>query len=141
MRRGALPALMRVEALEVFQLQIPFVQAFAHARQTRAASDAVIVRVTDADGVQGYGEGLPRDYVSGEDVASMVRHVEDYLAPRVFAVELPEGADLLAYLDAAFPDWTRAGEGGRVRPHAACCAVELALLDLVLRREGRSLGH
>jgi muconate cycloisomerase len=133
---------MRVVAVDVFALRIPFVRAFAHARYTRAESDAVVVRLRDGEGYAGYGEGLPREYVSGEDVASMVGFIRDRLAPRVFAAEVPRGAELFGYLRERFPEWSAgpAGGAGGIRWNAAFCAVELALVDLALRREGDSLA-
>jgi len=45
-------------------LRIPFHQAFRHALQNREESDAVIVKVTGSDGRSGFGESLPRSYVT-----------------------------------------------------------------------------
>jgi L-Ala-D/L-Glu epimerase len=137
-----LPPPARIETLDIFQLSIPFVHDVAHARATRAASDAVVVRLRDAEGHVGYGEGLPREYVTGEDVASMVACIRDRLAPRLFAARWAPDADLRAWLRARFPAWTRVppGAGGALAWNAAFCAVELALWDLALRRAGQSLS-
>jgi len=75
----------RIEAITIYQLRIPFHQAFHHATQSRKESDAVIVRVKSANGQVGYGEALPRPYVTGETTASMIAHLSEHLAPQMFS--------------------------------------------------------
>lgn len=66
---------MRVRSLVVYRVRVPFRTVFSHARASRAETDNVVVEaVTDA-GVRGFGEGVPREYVTGETPASAI----DYL--------------------------------------------------------------
>lgn len=142
MRAPRLAPPAAIAVLDVYRLHIPFVRAVAHARYTRAASDAVVVRLRDADGRVGYGEGLPREYVTGEDLAGMVGFIRDHLAPRLFATAWTPDGDLFAFLREHAAAWTRgpAATAGPLAWSAAYCAVELALLDLALRRAERSLA-
>ena len=73
-----------IESITIYQLRIPFHQAFSHALQSREESDAVIVKVTGSDGGSGFGESLPRSYVTGETTESMIARIRDHLAPRIF---------------------------------------------------------
>src|SRR5262249_53574682 len=109
-----------------------------HASHERTTSDSLVVRVTLTDGAVGYGEGVPRDYVTGETVAStfdtlsaldVARHVGK---PVDFAggVRRLEGPEVPA---------TRAGPRG-MSGNAARCALELAVLDAYGHRFGQPLS-
>ena len=132
----------RVDSITIYQLRIPFRQSFSHARQSRDESDAVIVRVEDADGQVGYGEALPRPYVTGETVASMASHIRQQLAPQIFSQAFAPGWETFDYLQSVLAEWTRSKDKstGVVAWNAAFCAVELALLDWTLRRLKCSLS-
>jgi L-Ala-D/L-Glu epimerase / N-acetyl-D-glutamate racemase len=133
--RSAPAKTRRIESLTIYQLRIPFHQAFRHALQSREESDAVIIKITDSDGRSGYGESLPRSYVTGETTETMTAWIRDDLAPRIFAENFAPGWETFVYLQEARPDWTRAekANGDVVAWNAAFCAVELALLDWSLR--------
>ena len=125
-----------ITSVDVHPLHIPFHQAFAHARMDRDASDAVLVRVTGKDGSYGYGEGLPRPYVTGESVDGMVDSVLVELAPLVRERTFAPGIKVLDDLRELRDAWNRGGAGR----NATYCAVELALLDWAFRRAGLPLS-
>jgi len=121
----------RIDTVTIYRLRIPFHQSFRHALQSREESDAVIVKITDSDGRSGYGEGLPRSYVTGETTETMTARIRDRLAPKILAEHFTPGWETFASLQDATADWTR---GDKANPNviawnAAFCAVELALLD------------
>jgi L-Ala-D/L-Glu epimerase / N-acetyl-D-glutamate racemase len=123
----------RVESITVYQLRIPFHQAFRHALQSREESDAVIVKIIGSDGGFGFGESLPRSYVTGETMDTMVARIRDYLAPNIFREGFAPGWETLEQLKTLMPVWTRSDTTGVVAWNAAFCAIELALLDWSLR--------
>jgi L-alanine-DL-glutamate epimerase-like enolase superfamily enzyme/pyrroloquinoline quinone (PQQ) biosynthesis protein C len=125
----------RIESVTVYRLSIPFHQAFRHALQSREESDAVIVKVKDGDGHSGFGESLPRSYVIGETVESMIARIREHLAPIVFRETFSPGWETMEYLQSLNGDWTRieTTAGGVIAWNAAFCALELALLDWSLR--------
>ena len=119
-----------IAAATLHALAIPFRQRFRHAAAERAACDSVVVRVVDAAGREGWGEGAPRPHVTGEtadgalaDLAAAWPEVARSPRPRL------DGPEDVARLPLP------AGLRG-----AARAALELALLDLLLGRDGRSLG-
>ena len=116
---------MRVRRLVVYRVRVPFMTAFRHARASRAEADNVVVEaVTDA-GVSGFGEGVPRDYVTGETPASAL----DYLGALDLSF-ISAGWDSAAEAARALCAWETAAEGnGGLFPGAARCALSLALLD------------
>ncbi len=127
---------MRLVAATLYALRIPFVESFGHSAAERRCSDSVVVRVRDDGGIEGFGEGAPRPYVTGESVEAMLDHLTRELWPRVAARELPPAADLDA-LAAFVPDTTLPGA---VAPNASRAALELAVLDCALRRAARPLA-
>ena len=118
---------MRVVELTAWHVRIPLKKPIRHASHTRTETDNVVVRCTLADGTIGFGEGVPREYVTGETIDS--------------ALQLLKNSDLGRQLDACldFPDAVRQAERLRLAPipgddrqcqgNGARCAVELALLD------------
>lgn len=142
-RTRAAPAkVRRVESVTIYQLRIPFQQTFRHALQSRAESDAVIVKITDHNGMSGYGESLPRPYVTGETTQAMIERIRERLAPRIFAESFAPGWETFEYLQTVMPEWTKSGEqqSSPVAWNAAFCAVELALLDWSLRADHCALA-
>jgi L-Ala-D/L-Glu epimerase len=127
---------MRLVAATLYGLRIPFVESFVHSAGERRWSDSIVVRVRDEAGVEGFGEGAPRPYVTGETVATALDHLALDLWPLVAGRELP-GAGDLAEAAAFVPD---ARLPGVIAPHAARAALEMAILDCVLHASSRSLG-
>src|SRR4051794_8588477 len=66
--RGVRP--MRIRSLNLFHVAVPLKKKIRHASHERVTSDNLIVRVTLDDGQTGYGEGVPRSYVTGETIES-----------------------------------------------------------------------
>ena len=132
----------RVDALTIYRLAIPFHQAFSHARHSREESDAIVVKVTGSDGRRGFGEGLPRAYVTGETTDSMIGRIRDFLAPQIFRENFFAGWQTLEQLQSLVPDWTQnlGSNNGVIAWNAAFCAVELALLDWSLRADHSALA-
>ena len=135
---------MKIVGATCFALRIPFVEAFGHSASVRSRSDSVVVRLTADDGAVGYGEGLPRPYVTGETVETCVDHIAHCLWPAIAEFDFPAltpGPDpvrVLAPVDRALPD----GEAnGVVAWHAARAACELALIDVLLQHRKQSLGE
>ena len=119
-------------------------EAFAHSAKRRAVSDSIVVRMEDCDGNVGYGEGLARRYVTGETVKASILHIRKVLWPAVAAFdydELKTDSDpiqALAQPDESLPVQT--GEGV-IAFNAARAAVEIALIDCLLRRRKISLAE
>jgi L-Ala-D/L-Glu epimerase len=134
---------MKIKSCTIFALRIPFVETFAHHTKRRRFSDSIIVRVRTSDGATGYGEGLARDYVTGETVESSVRHIREVLWPAVAEHEYaeleprPDPLQALAQVDESLPFMSG---GGVIAFNAARAAVEIALVDALLRSQNISLS-
>ncbi|HET7516157.1 MAG TPA: dipeptide epimerase, partial [Actinomycetes bacterium] len=55
-----------VTELRLFAVDLPFKAAFRHAAAARTTSESLFLRVGLDSGAEGWGESLPRAYVSGE---------------------------------------------------------------------------
>jgi muconate cycloisomerase len=130
---------MKIVAATVYALGIPFRAAFRHATAERAWSDSVVVAVEDDRGTVGYGEGVARPYVTGETVETVLAHVARDLWPALAGRPVPplRTADDLARVERLLPP---AAPDGVRWAGASRAALELAILDCALRREGRGLG-
>ena len=125
-----------VQRMNVFPLEIPLRLEVAHAALRRNLSDSVVVVIELTNGTLGYGETLPRPYVTHEDVTSVVDAIREVFAPLLgdfspdsFPVAL-EAIEALPWRD----------RSDRLVP-AARAAVELALLDAAMRTFNRGVDH
>ncbi len=61
---------IRIRRIELFAVRVPLKKEIKHASHSRIESDNLVVKIELANGQVGYGEGVPRSYVTGETVAS-----------------------------------------------------------------------
>jgi muconate cycloisomerase len=128
---------MKVIAVDLLPVVLPFRFSFGHALSSRKCSVNVLVRVTLDDGTQGYGESVPRNYVTGEDAAGAIASIESKFAPAVLEHDLPDWPELEQFLVALFDRFELQSR----RLGAAWCALEMAILDAVARRRKTSLSQ
>lgn len=72
---------MKIEAVEAIPLAASFKRPFRFGTTDRTTSPNVIVRITAADGVVGYGEACPVPAFTSETQSSIVELVEARVAP------------------------------------------------------------
>ena len=128
---------MRVAQLVAYQARIPLKTTIRHASFTRAESDNLVVCCRLDDGNEGWGEGLPREYVTGETIDSAFDQFQATDWKRQLGedvVDLPGAVrtcERLRLADRGLPS-ARDCFG-----NAARCAVEIALLDAFCRAFGQ----
>lgn len=130
---------MKIVSSTVYALRIPFVESFRHSLAARHASDSVVVKLVTDTGIVGFGEGVPRAYVTGETPATCLAHIVRVLLPAILDMRLVDldSGDLPTSVDRLLP---RPSAPDGVHWHAARCAVELAMLDCILHARGESLA-
>lgn len=117
---------MRIKFIEIARFEVPLRFTFRHSSASRSCSDNVIAIVTSESGAVGYGEGCPRDYVTGETLASVSRFFERHRRSVIERItDLPD-----------LEHWMAEQASEIDRNPAAFCALELALLDLLGRESG-----
>jgi L-alanine-DL-glutamate epimerase-like enolase superfamily enzyme len=119
----------RIVAFTVHAIDLPFRLKFEHAAASRSQSESLFVELKLDDGTIGWGESLPRPYVTGEarDGACVLlsTHILPHLLDRSFA-SFDEVISFLTECDGKAPaSWV----SPQMPQGAAWCAVDLALLD------------
>jgi L-alanine-DL-glutamate epimerase-like enolase superfamily enzyme len=95
-----------VTELQLFAVDLPFKTAFRHAAAARTTSESLFLRMALDSGVDGWGEALPRAYVSGESRQDAFALLRDQVLPalvgRTFQ-SLPEVVSFLEKCDGKAP--------------------------------------
>ena len=118
---------MKLESIQARRLDIPFNMAFRHASAERSTTQTLWVEARSSDGVTGFGEACPREYVTAETLEGAEQFVASH------AREWLAGIHDVASLKR----WVEQNERGIDAHPAAWAAVELSLLDLLGKCEGR----
>jgi L-Ala-D/L-Glu epimerase / N-acetyl-D-glutamate racemase len=129
---------VRVVELTAFHVRIPLRRVVRHASHARTDTDNLLVRCVLADGTEGWGEGVPREYVTGESVEGAL----DLLRRSDLAGQLGPCGDFGHAVTQAEQLHLApvSGDDRGCRGNAARCAVELALLDAHGRHFGEPLA-
>ena len=134
---------MKISGGTIYALKLPFVESFSHSASKRSYSDSVIVRVYSEDGIIGYGEGVPRQYVTGENVQSCLEHMVEHLWPAIQRFDYPnliQTGNTLETLSQVVKTLPGHCSNGVIAWNASKSAFEIALIDLLLKRQSLSLG-
>ena len=123
-----------IRSITVYRLSIPLRRMVSHAAARRHTADSIVVAVELSDATIGYGETLPRNYVTGETVESVVADIRGPMAKSLLDFHPTSFSEALEFIDAL--PWRDAD--GRLMS-AARAAVELALLDGSMRRFDRGV--
>jgi muconate cycloisomerase len=126
----------RISRFEICATDLPFRVRFKHAASTRQTSSSLFVKCVLDDGEAGWGEALPRPYVTGETRDGACELLAERILPRLVGRSFDDFAAQRAFLDecdgTAPPDWVDPD----TPQSAAWCAAELALLDAFGRHFG-----
>ena len=129
---------LNVVELVAHQVEVPLKRAIKHASHSRTCTSNVVVRCVLEDGTVGHGEGVPRDYVTGETVDSALALLEraGLKAQMGRCGSFEQAVEIAGRL--SLPPV--AGDERGINGNAARCAAELAFLDAAGRRFGRPLS-
>ncbi|MCD4717615.1 MAG: hypothetical protein K8R45_12870 [Desulfobacterales bacterium] len=123
---------MRIHKISVHRISIPFNWQVSHNLYKGTETEAIVVVANDESGHTGYGEGTPRVFVTGETLNKTIETANS-LAERLAANEFHTFKGLADYLEI-----TGSLKLSQQYP-SAWCAVELAILDLWAKGEGKPL--
>jgi L-alanine-DL-glutamate epimerase-like enolase superfamily enzyme len=118
----------KVEQVSCDRVSVPLHTPFVTALRRTTTTESVVVRITDSDGVTGWGEAPQVWQVTGESLAGAEACVTGPLAGAVAGADPDDLVPLCRRVAA-----TVHGD------HSAKAAVDVALHDLAARRRGLSL--
>jgi L-Ala-D/L-Glu epimerase len=114
---------MRLKKLDVWRLKLSFQSPIKHNLATHEGSDNIVLKVTTDAGVTGFGEGVPRAFVTGEVLDDSLSFLHKVLGPIVLTMDFTSPQALIPALADLY------GHPQARRHPAAFCALETALLD------------
>src|SRR6056297_2398130 len=119
---------MRIARITIYRLELPLRQQIKHASAARSESTNVLVACQLRDGTTGWGEGVPRPYVTGETPEGAVRQLCRSRLDEQLPRDCQSWSDVIEICDSL--RLAESGEDPRgCLGNAARCAVELSLLD------------
>lgn len=124
---------MRVKSIRIYHIRIPLKTPFQHALHERKVAESLIVRVEEEEGRVGYGEIVPRPYLTGETIESVISDHAPALAAVFVDRKFDDKEQLLSTLLSQLEKTDR--------ELATLCGFELALLDLGGRCFGFPIGE
>lgn len=107
--------------LEVFSFPVPFKRVFRHSSAVRKQAENFIVRATLNNQITGWGESCPRDYVTGESIATCNKFLRSNHDSLIECI-----TDL-----ASLHEWIDNHGDAIDQNPSAFCAIELAILDVL----------
>ena len=120
-----------VKQIDILHVNLPLKRKFKHAITERSNSESIFLRIILEDNTIGYGESLPREYVTGETIASATENLKKICQKKI-----------LNYAPKNYEDIPHFVKKLDIKGGAARCALELALLDVYgryFRRPASSL--
>jgi L-alanine-DL-glutamate epimerase-like enolase superfamily enzyme len=117
---------IRITSLAAYLVRLPLRFPIEHSLASNTHTGSLVVRLKDASGLVGYGEGVPRPYVTGETVDKAQSFIRERAGDLVLENAIDPGK-ALGWLMANLP------EVELDTAPAAACALETALLDLAGR--------
>ncbi|MBE9535363.1 MAG: hypothetical protein IMF03_10190 [Proteobacteria bacterium] len=126
---------MWLKKIHLYLLQIQLCMPIKHYLAERTHSENLVVKVVTDSGVVGFGEGIARQYVTGEVMETSLRFLQDHLIPELNGFHPSEPPDLIEALAELL------SEDNRAQAPAACCALELAILDAAGKTWSQSVAQ
>jgi L-Ala-D/L-Glu epimerase len=128
---------MRIQELVAYHVRIPLKGKVTHASHSRSETDSILVCCRLEDGTEGWGEGLPREYVTGDTIDTTLEQFRSTDWRRQLGEsfsDIPAALDLCERIQLAggVPAGKRDSFGNSLR-----CAIEIAILDAATRACGR----
>jgi L-Ala-D/L-Glu epimerase len=114
---------MLIKKVDIWHLNCRFQYPFKHKLATHTASENLVVRLTTDQGICGYGEGIPRDFVTGESLGASLTFLKEDLGSAVLRIPINSPKSLFPSLTLLQEKWASNTSPG------AFCALEMALLD------------
>ena len=121
---------MKIKHIEIYPIQIPFSFSIDHHLKNRARSSSIVIAVHGSDGNTGFGEGAPREYVTGESLTEVVDALQE-VVPYCIHQSIESVRDIDDLCQAIY---------ARYPLPAMVGALEIAFLDLLGQEKNCSVS-
>lgn len=119
----------RIVAFTVHAIDLPFRLKFEHAAAARSQSESLFVELKLDDGTIGWGESLPRPYVTGEARDGACVLLATHILPHLLGRSFDSFEEVISFLTECDGKAPASWVSPQMPQGAAWCAVDLALLD------------
>lgn len=121
---------MKIKQAALYIAKLPLKKPFKHGAYERTYNETIFLKLSDGNFI-GYGESLPREYVTDENPEKVVENLRKYISkiPKEFK-NLEEIAD---FLNQCEPEDSR--------NMASLCGLDMALLDLYGKSKNKSISE
>ncbi|MCC7474286.1 MAG: dipeptide epimerase [Pirellulales bacterium] len=130
---------MRIRRLSAFVARLPLKRPFRHASATRLESENILIKCELASGIIGWGEGVPRSYVTGETPAGCLAQLAATPVAEQLTADCSSWPEVIALCERFQPMQDRDDPRG-CYGNALRCAVELSVLDAFGRLFGEPVS-
>ena len=131
---------MHLRRLTAYTIRVPLKRPFRHASAERTESENIVIACELADGTVGWGEGVPRSYVTGETPEGCLAQLAASRLGDQLTGDCANWSEVVALCErfelAEMADNPRGCYGNALR-----CAVELSVLDAFGRLFGEPISR
>jgi len=127
---------MKISDIGIYHLKIPFKTSFKHATSERSETGNLLTKITLDDGSIGWGEGVPRQYVTGETLETSTLVLTNHFIPQIQNQDFHSFRDCVEFFNNQ-EEFTKNG----VVYNSAKCSLELAALDAFGKHFNKSVSE
>ena len=127
----------RFTGMRVWRAVFPLRVSFSHNLATRSRIETLLVEIRASNGGVGFGQALPREYLTGESMESALEDIRERWWPELSRMAIPDSAGFTAAAAALEPLFEKADA---LRRNASYAALEMAALDAFAKGRGIPAG-
>lgn len=122
---------MQIQQVNIYKTLIPFSGDVSHSMKKGAFSKNFVVEVVGQEGkIKGYGEGAPREYVTGEYHKDVLKNTVKLIREGLFPWDLDDVNQIWNFIDDI--PYTK-------QFNSAICALEISLLDALGKLQNKNI--
>jgi len=129
---------MKILRINLFHCNTPFKFSFHSPHTIRAQADSVVVELQFNNHISGYGESVPRPYVTGETPSTVTHTIKNYFSKILFQREINSLEEVQRTLTALEKECL---DRSVSTYNSALGAIDIALLDALGKLQGVPLHH
>ncbi|MBN1381562.1 MAG: hypothetical protein JXA41_07795 [Deltaproteobacteria bacterium] len=129
---------MKINRIDIYQCNTPFGTEYPNAHQVREFAESIVVNVLFDNGISGYGESAPRNYVTGENAKSVTSLIRDHFSGILLGCKIVSITDVKETLNVLEK---KARDKNIMFYLSALGAIDTALLDALSKYEKKPLSN